>query len=47
MLKYVATIAALVGLYHWTSQFSPPEAAAGITLLAAACVMTVIGLGRG
>lgn len=47
MMKYVASAAILVGLYHWTSQHSQPEAAAGITLLAAACIVTVLGLSRG
>ena len=47
MLKYIASAAILLGLYHWTQQISSTEAAMSITVMAAAFIITLLGLSRG
>ncbi len=47
MPRILISIAILVGLYYWMAHISTAEAAAGITLMAAAFLVTFLGLSRG
>jgi hypothetical protein len=47
MSRILISIAILVGLYYWMAHISTAEAAAGITLMAAAFLVTFLGLSRG
>ncbi len=44
MLKILISLVILVGIYQWMSHIGTVEAAAGITLMAAAFLVTYLGL---
>ena len=44
MSRILISIGILAGLYHWITQISTVQAAAGITLMAAAFAITFLSL---